>query len=167
MCPGCPAAGTGNRRRYGCGGTARTSPIWISTASGGPTCAGSTSSTRSASRNRSWAGPLRNCAPPEQADRWTWLILTALTQLRLARDLVADNRLPWQAPQPAGTLPPAGSAEVSVIYCPASALRPAHRNPPPDLGPDGRKAPDPRPQPVIPQPRRPKSRPQNDENDVK
>lgn len=43
---------------------------------------------------------------PEQADRWTWLILAALTQLRLARNAVADHRLPWQRPQPAGTLTP-------------------------------------------------------------
>jgi DDE superfamily endonuclease len=35
---------------------------------------------------------------PEQADRWSWLILAALTQLRLARDHVADHRLPWQPP---------------------------------------------------------------------
>lgn len=37
---------------------------------------------------------------PEQADRWTWLILAALTQLRLARDHIADHRLPWQTPLP-------------------------------------------------------------------
>lgn len=30
---------------------------------------------------------------PEQADRWTWLVLAAYTQLRLARALVADRRL--------------------------------------------------------------------------
>jgi hypothetical protein len=33
----------------------------------------------------------------EQADRWTWLILAAYTQLRLARDIIADRRLPWEA----------------------------------------------------------------------
>jgi hypothetical protein len=32
---------------------------------------------------------------PEQADRWTWLVLSAYTQLRLARFQVSDNRLPW------------------------------------------------------------------------
>src|SRR5215210_723394 len=37
---------------------------------------------------------------PEQADRWTWLVLLAYTQLRLARPAVADRRLPWQTPQP-------------------------------------------------------------------
>ncbi len=32
---------------------------------------------------------------PGQADRWTWLVLAAYTQLRLARPLAADLRLPW------------------------------------------------------------------------
>ena len=33
---------------------------------------------------------------PEQAERWTWLIVAAYTQLRLARGLVEDMRLPWE-----------------------------------------------------------------------
>jgi hypothetical protein len=33
---------------------------------------------------------------PEQADRWTWLIVAAHTELRLARELVDDLRLPWE-----------------------------------------------------------------------
>jgi Transposase DDE domain len=43
---------------------------------------------------------------PEQADRWTWLVALAYTQLRLARPLVGDQPLPWQRPQPAGKLTP-------------------------------------------------------------
>ena len=35
---------------------------------------------------------------PEQADRWTWLVVAAYTQLRLARPGVADRRLPWERP---------------------------------------------------------------------
>lgn len=35
---------------------------------------------------------------PEQADRWTWLVVLAYTQLRLARLLVADRRFPWERP---------------------------------------------------------------------
>ncbi|WP_224275573.1 NF041680 family putative transposase [Streptomyces sp. LS1784] len=35
---------------------------------------------------------------PEQADRWVWLVLTAYTQLRLARPLSADLRRPWEKP---------------------------------------------------------------------
>jgi hypothetical protein len=33
---------------------------------------------------------------PEQGDRWTWLIITAHTQLRLARHLTEDLRRPWE-----------------------------------------------------------------------
>ena len=36
---------------------------------------------------------------PEQADRWTWLVLAAYAQLRLARVWAADGRLPWERPQ--------------------------------------------------------------------
>jgi len=43
---------------------------------------------------------------PDQADRWTWLVLLAYTQLRLARPLVSDQPLPWQRPQPTGKLTP-------------------------------------------------------------
>jgi hypothetical protein len=35
---------------------------------------------------------------PEQADRWTWLIIAAYTQLRLARHLTEDLRRPWERP---------------------------------------------------------------------
>jgi hypothetical protein len=35
---------------------------------------------------------------PAQGDRWTWLILAAHTQLRLARHLVADHHRPWEKP---------------------------------------------------------------------
>jgi hypothetical protein len=44
---------------------------------------------------------------PEQADRWTSLVTLAYTQLRLARTLVVDQRLPWQRPQTAGKFTPA------------------------------------------------------------
>jgi hypothetical protein len=44
---------------------------------------------------------------PEQADRWTWLIVAAYTQLRLARGLVDDLRLPWEQPREAAKLSPA------------------------------------------------------------
>ena len=44
---------------------------------------------------------------PEQADRWTWLVLLADTQWRLARPLAQDQPLPWQQAPPSGKLPPA------------------------------------------------------------
>jgi hypothetical protein len=43
---------------------------------------------------------------PEQADRWTWLVVAAYTQLRLARGVVADHRLPWERPVPPTRLTP-------------------------------------------------------------
>jgi hypothetical protein len=36
---------------------------------------------------------------PEQADRWTWLVVLAYTQLRLARCAIADVHLPWERDQ--------------------------------------------------------------------
>ncbi|MGH8899136.1 MAG: transposase [Egibacteraceae bacterium] len=44
---------------------------------------------------------------PEQADCWTWLVAAAYTQLRLARGLVADLRLPWERPREPAKLSPA------------------------------------------------------------
>lgn len=41
-----------------------------------------------------WTRPMLR--DPEAADRWTWLLLTAYTQLRLARAVAVDDRLPWQ-----------------------------------------------------------------------
>ena len=44
---------------------------------------------------------------PEQADLWTWLIVAAYTQLRLARGLVDDQRMPWERPRDPAQLTPA------------------------------------------------------------
>jgi hypothetical protein len=44
---------------------------------------------------------------PEQADRWTWLIVAAYTQLRLAVPLARDLRRPWEKPAALGRLTPA------------------------------------------------------------
>jgi hypothetical protein len=52
-----------------------------------------------------WTTP--SLCTPEQADRWTWLVVGALTQLRLARGLVADLRLPWERPRDPAQLTPA------------------------------------------------------------
>ena len=41
---------------------------------------------------------------PEQADRWTWLVVAAYAQLRLAKGVVVDRRLPWERPLPARKL---------------------------------------------------------------
>jgi len=42
---------------------------------------------------------------PRAADRWTWLVIAAHTQLRLARDLTEDLRRPWEKPTQRGHHP--------------------------------------------------------------
>ena len=44
---------------------------------------------------------------PAAGDRWTWLIITAHTQLRLARGRTDDLRRPWERPAPPERLTPA------------------------------------------------------------
>ena len=44
---------------------------------------------------------------PAQFGRWTWVVIIAITQLRLARALAADHRLPWERPALPGRLTPA------------------------------------------------------------
>jgi hypothetical protein len=43
---------------------------------------------------------------PEQVTRWTWLIIAALTQLRLARPAAADRRHRWERRRKQGKLTP-------------------------------------------------------------
>jgi Transposase DDE domain len=71
---------------------------------------------------------------PEQADRWTWLVLAAYTQLRLARPAVADRRLPWERPLPVGKGTPARVRRdfpqaLVAVGSPASAPKPCGRSP--------------------------------------
>jgi DDE superfamily endonuclease len=71
---------------------------------------------------------------PEQADRWTWLVLLAYTQLRLARPLVADVRLPWERRLDDGKLTPyrvrrAFSALLLQLGTPATIPKPCGRSP--------------------------------------
>jgi hypothetical protein len=71
---------------------------------------------------------------PEQADRWTWLVLAAYTQLRLARQLVADQRLAWERPRPPGQLSPYRVRRgfprlLCVVGSPAAAPKPSGRSP--------------------------------------
>lgn len=87
-------------RSCGCGGKALASRTW--TSSGVRMCAAFAyvrrfdleHTFRFLKQTLNWTTPrLRH---PEQADRWSWLMLSAYTQLRLARSLVADQRLPWE-----------------------------------------------------------------------
>ena len=43
---------------------------------------------------------------PAAADRWSWLLALGLWQLWLAREVVADRRLPWERPLPPDRLTP-------------------------------------------------------------
>ena len=79
-----------------------------------------------------WTAP--KIRHPEQADRWTWLIVAAYTQLRLARNAVADRRLPWERPLPPGRLTPcrvlrAFSSLLPRLGTPAKAPKPRGRSP--------------------------------------
>lgn len=79
-----------------------------------------------------WTVPkLRN---PAAADRWTWLIITAHTQLRLARHLAEDLRRPWERPATPGRLTPArvrrGFRNLRAkSTSPAGAPKPTHPGP--------------------------------------
>jgi len=71
---------------------------------------------------------------PGAADRWTWLIITCHAQLRLARPLAGDLRLPWERPAPPGRLTPArvrrGFRNIhATIPCPAGAPKPGKPGP--------------------------------------
>jgi hypothetical protein len=71
---------------------------------------------------------------PEQADRWTWLVVAAYSQLRLTRPWVADRRLPWERPLDPDKLTPsrarrALSALLPMIGTPARAPKPCGRSP--------------------------------------
>jgi hypothetical protein len=70
---------------------------------------------------------------PQQADRWTWLIVIAYTELRLARTVVADHRLPWERVYPVAQLTPARVRRVfrhvwAVVGTPAQPPKPAGRS---------------------------------------
>lgn len=80
---------------------------------------------------------------PEQADRWTWLVLVVYTQLRLARACAVDRRLPWERAYPAGRLTPgrvrrAVAALLLALGTPAAAPQPCGRSP---GRPKGRRSP--------------------------
>lgn len=71
---------------------------------------------------------------PHAADRWTWLIITAHTQLRLARPLAEDLRRPWEKATTAQRLTPArvrrGFRNIRAISpLPAGAPKPATPGP--------------------------------------
>jgi hypothetical protein len=90
---------------------------------------------------------------PEQADRWTWLVLLAYTQLRLARRAIDEVHLPWERPQrpTRRALTPARVRQafpqlLVALGTPANAPKPCGRSPGRPLG--ARSGPAPRFPPV-------------------
>jgi hypothetical protein len=79
-----------------------------------------------------WTRPrVRN---PAQADRWTWLILAAYAQLRLARALAGDLRRPWQPALTTDRLTPGrvrrGFPRIQrTTTCPSAAPKPSTPGP--------------------------------------
>jgi hypothetical protein len=83
-------------------------------------------------RTLGWTAP--RVRHPEQADRWTWLVLTAYAQLVLARAIVEDRRLPWEKRLAPRSLTPVrvlrGFATLlPLVGTPASAPKPCGRSP--------------------------------------
>jgi hypothetical protein len=79
-----------------------------------------------------WTAPKIRC--PQAADRWTWLIIACHAQLRLARPLAKDLRLPWERRCPPGRLTPArvrrGFRNIrAALPCPAGAPKPGKPGP--------------------------------------
>jgi len=87
---------------------------------------------RFAKQTLGWTTPrLRH---PVQAERWTWLVLAAHAQLRLARAIVADQRLPWERPRSQPRLSPVRVRRgfprlLCALGSPAAAPKPAGRSP--------------------------------------
>lgn len=67
---------------------------------------------------------------PDTADLWTWLVIAAHTQLRLARPLAADLRRLWERPVPQGKLTPARVRRGFRRIRPMTALSAAVPKPP-------------------------------------
>ncbi len=60
---------------------------------------------RSAQQTLGWTAP--KLRTPQAADRWTWLLIVAHTQLRLVRSLAVDLRRPWEKPAEPERMTPA------------------------------------------------------------
>jgi hypothetical protein len=79
-----------------------------------------------------WTAP--RIRDPAAAGRRTWLIIAGCAQLRLARTLAADLRLPWERPAGPGRLTPARVRRDfrnirATLPCPAGAPKPGKPGP--------------------------------------
>ncbi|MET7845784.1 NF041680 family putative transposase [Streptomyces sp. NPDC005356] len=75
-----------------------------------------------------WTAPKVRHA--DSADLWTWLIIAAHTQLRLARPLAEDLRRPWERPAAPRRLTPPASAGRFATSARRQPVRRPHRNRP-------------------------------------
>ncbi|MGW4651833.1 NF041680 family putative transposase [Kitasatospora sp. NPDC004289] len=71
---------------------------------------------------------------PQAADRWTWLVIVAHTQLRLARPLAEDVRRPWERAAQPNKLTPArvrrGFRNIRpTLPCPVRVPKPTRPGP--------------------------------------
>jgi hypothetical protein len=71
---------------------------------------------------------------PAQFARRTWIIISAITQLRLARALAEDHRLPWERRRKPGRLTP-GRVRRDFARLAAPAGTPARAPKPSRAGP--------------------------------
>jgi hypothetical protein len=87
---------------------------------------------RFAKQTLGWTTP--KLRTPEAADRWTWILIVAHTQLRLARPLAVDLRRPWEKPTASDRLTPArvrrGFRNIRAhLACPAQVPKPRGAGP--------------------------------------
>ncbi|MFF2411486.1 NF041680 family putative transposase [Streptomyces sp. NPDC058092] len=92
---------------------------------------------RFAKQTLGWTTP--KLRTPEAADCWTWILIVAHTQLRLARPLVADLRRPWEKPTTSDRLTPArvrrGFRNIRAhLACPTRVPKPRGAGPGRPLG---------------------------------
>ncbi|MCG3041250.1 transposase [Streptomyces sp. S1A] len=90
-----------------------------------------------------WSRP--KARRPDTADLWTWLVITAHTQLRLARSLAEDLRHPWERPAEPQRLTPArvrrGFRHLRVKAArPAAGPKPSRPGPGRPLGSRNRRS---------------------------
>ena len=124
-------------------GRAVPGPLWLWWAGPGSrtwtcapaaTCTGSIWSTPTDSRRHALGWHKAALRHPAQFARWTWIIITAITQLRLARALAEDHRLPWERRRKPGRLTPGRVRRdfarlAALAGTPASAPKPSKAGP--------------------------------------
>jgi hypothetical protein len=81
---------------------------------------------RFAKQTLGWTTP--KLRTPEAADRWTWILIAAHTQLRLTWPLAADLRRPWEKPITFDRLTPARVRRGPDVIRVRDVLRSAARD---------------------------------------